>query len=176
MHGKRESHNHPIARALNRGFWAVMLLAHAPALVSAWRYCFADGLNLELLGGCIVLTASMVFFALKLRGVAWLQFRTDRRSLTALCLVIALIHLDCFQPGLRKTVVAQCAVVLATAPVVALLPRVTRTLRARFTSDTTARKSRMPETRAHQEAWVDLFHPHCWVLVPGLFRLRAPPA
>ena len=175
MHGKTSRHNHPIANALNRGFWALMLLAHAPALVSAWKFAIAEGLKADLLGGCIFLTASMIFFALKIRGVAWLRFRADRRAFVALCLVVALIHLDCFRPGLRKTVVSQCAVVLVAAPLAALLPRVNRALCARLARTTTARESRTPETRSHEEAWIDVIHPHCWVLAPGLFRLRAPP-
>ncbi|UCC31903.1 MAG: hypothetical protein JSU86_06420 [Phycisphaerales bacterium] len=176
MQGKSTSYSHPLANALNRGFWLLMLLAHAPALFSAWRCCLADGLQLDLLGGCLVLTASMVFFVLKLRDIGWLRFRTDRRSLLALGLVVALIHLDCLRPGLRTEVASKCAVVLVTTAVVVAVPRLTRLLRSACGQRGTTRKCRLPDGRSLDNAWLDTSQPHCWVLACNLFRLRAPPA
>ena len=176
MHGKSGKHDHPIADALNRGFWAVMLLAHAPALISAWRYCFTDGVKLELLGGCVVLTASMIFFVLKLRGVGWLRFHTDRHSLVALCLVMTLIHLDCIRPGLRSEVVSKCAVILVTTTAVVAAPRLVRLARSAAGRGGASPKSHPPDGRSPNDAWLDTFEPHCWVLAANLFRLRGPPA
>lgn len=176
MQGTSTSQSYPLAKALNRGFWVLMLLAHAPALFSAWRCCLAEGLKLDLLGGCIVLTASMVFFVLKLRGIGWLRFHTDRRSLLALGLVVALIHLDCLRPGLRTEVASKCAVVLVTTAVVVTIPRMTRLLRSVCGQRSTTRKRRLPNGRCVDDAWLDTSRPHCWVLARDLFRLRAPPA
>lgn len=176
MHGKRGKHDHPIAEALNRGFWALMLLAHTPALISAWRYCFTDGLKPELVGGCVVLTASMIFFVLKLRGVGWLRFHTDRHSLVAVCLVMTLIHLDCIRPGLRSEVVSKCAVILATTTAVVVAPRLVRLARSAAGRGGASAKSRPFNGQSPHDAWLGAFEPHCWVLAANLFRLRGPPA
>ena len=176
MQRKSISHSHPFANALNRGFWVLMLFAHAPALISAWRCCLAEGLQLDMLGGCVVLTASMVFFVLKLRDIGWLRFRTDRRSLLALGLVVALIHLDCLQPGLRTEVASKCAVVLVTTAIVVAIPRMIRLLRAGCAERGTTRRCRLSDGRFLDKTWLDTSQPRCWVLARNLFRLRAPPA
>ena len=165
-----------IIGALSRTFWALMFLAHAPALVSAWRYGLADGLKVELLGGSLFLSAAMLFFALKLWGVRWLRFRTDRRSFVAICLVVALIHLDCIHPGLRNAVVSKCTVVLATTTLVLAAPRIARKVRSAFARSVPSTKPQPGNGRAHETAWLDAFRPHCWVLAFRGLQLRAPPA
>ena len=165
-----------IAQALSRGFWLLLLIVHVRALIGAWRYSLTSGFTVELVGGCILLTTAILVFALNLWGVSWLRLRGDRRSLVAICLVLAIIHLDCIDPGMRTTFVSKCVIVLATAPLIAVVPRMARAVRGAFANSASYGKSRLPYGRPKEEAWLDTFHPHCWVLASSLFRLRAPPA
>lgn len=67
-----------------------MLAGHARAVVSAWSGIAENGGLLRP----IVLVVATLFFALKFADVAWLRFRTDVRSIAALTLIVALLHLN----------------------------------------------------------------------------------
>ena len=161
---------------LGRALWLVLLVAHARALITASWYCHTNGFTLEAVGGCILLTAAIVVFALKLCGASRLRFCRNRRSFVAVCLILAIIHLDCIDPGMRSTFVSKCVVAVATAPLVVVVPRLARALRTGRVREEASHKFHLPDARSHEEAWLDAFRPHCLVLASHLFRLRAPPA
>lgn len=165
-----------IKEALSRAFCLFLLIAHARALVSAGRYALTSGLTAELAGVCMLLAVAILVFGLRFCGVPLLRLRQNRRALVAICLVLAIIHLDCLDPGLRSTFVSKCVIVLATAPLMVVLPHAVRTFRARRARAASSRRFRLPGPHSHAEAWLDAFHPHCLVLAARLFRLRAPPA
>ena len=175
MHGMRCRHVQLMKEALSRALWLVLLVAHARALIAAWRYSPTNGFTVEVAGVCILLTAATVLFALKLGGVPWLRFRCDRRSFVAVCLILAIVHLDCFRPGTRQALVSRCVVVLAAAPLVTVVPRVARVLCAERTHGASPRRLRLSDVRRHEEARFAGFRPHCAVLASHLFMLRAPP-
>ena len=175
MRGISRSQSAPAPSTWNRGFWALMGIMHAPALAGAWRSCIDTGVTLELLGGCLAITASMLFFVLKFWGVSFLRFRADRRSWLAMLLAVGLIHLNCLRPVFNHADGADYAAIVITVSVVAGVTEVCRTYRK---SSVRAKASRRSDSTARfaGTVWLDAWRPHCWVLASYLFRLRAPPA
>ncbi len=166
----------PLVSTTKRAFWLLMLVAHAPAGLGAWRSVIAGGLEPERLGCCIVLTLSMVFFALKLRDVAFLRLRTDRRALVVFCIVVALLHVNVIRPHSDATVAPQCVALVATTWLLAGLPSTRRVLKVARVHLAQTRKHCLPNSPFADSVRLDLFSPHCWVLAFRLFCLRAPPA
>ncbi len=161
---------------LGRAFWLLMGLGHAPALIGAWRSLAESGFAVEPFGGCIILTLSMLFFALKLRDVPCLRFRTDRRSWIALCMVVALLHTNAILPDGDPTIAPQCTTLVVTTWLSTQLPVTRRMLVALPTRIAAAVRRGDPVTRSADTVWLDAFRPRCWVLALHVFRLRAPPA
>jgi hypothetical protein len=153
-----------------------MALAHAPALLGAWRSLFESGFGLERLGGCFVLTLSMLFFALKLRDVACLRFRTDRRSCIALCIIVALLHTNTILPDTNPTIIPECTTLVLTTWLTSQMPLTRRVLVAIPARVAASLRRRDPVTPSTETIWLDAFRPHCFALVLRVFGLRAPPA
>lgn len=161
---------------IRRVGWLLVALAHLPGLVNAWRGFFAGGLGIEHLGGCVWLSISIAFFALKVLDVSYLRFCTGRRSKVAFVMVVALLHVDLIRPGSDPSIVPDCAAVLATALVIGVLPPVRRGWERVFVRTEAALKRRLPAASSHETLWLSQSRPHCWVAVLHLFNLRAPPA
>ncbi len=156
-------------------FWLLMLAGHTPALVGAWRSFVVNGLAVERLGGCVLLTLTMVFFALKARDIALLRFRSDRRSWVAIVMVVALLHLDVVRTGDDPTLVPQYTTLIATTWLAVKICLVRRHLRPVLMSATSTPVHLSSLMRSADTAWLDAFRPRCWVLAFRLFLLRAPP-
>jgi hypothetical protein len=153
---------------LRRAFWLLMLLAHAPALLGAWR-------ESGRFAGFIVLALSIAFFALKIRDVAWLRFRADRRSWMSICVLVALLHANVLQSENHPIALSEYTALAATTWLVVRVPAVRRAL-LRISTRVSATGRRLacgPVTGA--TIWLDVFRPHCWVLAFRCFGLRAPP-
>lgn len=162
---------------LRRCFWLLMVIGHGPALISAWRASASSGSGIEPLVGCLVLALSMLFFALKLGDVACLRFRTDRRSVVAFCVVVALLHLDVIRPAEGPTLIPEYTALVATTCLVGALPsRFRQQRQALMHAASACRKCRPPAPPTADTLWLDLFRPHCWTLAYRFFHLRAPPA
>lgn len=161
---------------LRRAGWLLVAAAHAPGLVHVWRNFVVSGFAPEHVLGCLWLTLTVAFLALKVRDAAFLRFRTDLRSCLALGVVVALLHVDVIRPGSDPSVVPECTAVLASACAVGALPQARRWLKQVVRKTTTTRAGRKPEAASIDTAWRSAFRPHCWVLALGLFHLRAPPA
>ncbi len=161
---------------LRRAFWLLMGLAHAPALISAWRSLVAGGFAAESFGGCVLLTLSMLFFALKLRDVPYLRFRTDRRSCVALCIVVALLHTDAIVSDDNPTVIPECTALVVTTWLSTQLPLTRRMSALLPTRVVSVLGHGDPVTSATGTVWLGASRPHCWVLGLHVFSLRAPPA
>ncbi|MFQ5590501.1 MAG: hypothetical protein ACE5HE_04985 [Phycisphaerae bacterium] len=160
---------------MSRCFWLLMGIGHTPAFIKAWDTFISSGMRIELAGGCMLLTASMILFALKTCDVACLRFRVDRRRFIAMVLAVGLIHFDCLVPTLDSAVVANGVAVVVTTSAMA-----EAFLSVRGRSRPTRRHvvSRVPLTLARRFAGNNLLddaRPHCWVLALTLFILRAPP-
>jgi hypothetical protein len=69
-----------------------LLALHAPGLIKTWTALLGGDLSAPVVEGCFGLSLSFVFFVLKIAGVSWLAFRTDRRSLTVLAVALVLMH------------------------------------------------------------------------------------
>ena len=68
-----------------------MIIGHSKAAAVAWFGLLTGSADSDFVR-VASLTGAGLFFVLKLLNVRWLRFRTDRRSLIALCLVLALVH------------------------------------------------------------------------------------
>ena len=154
----------------------MMGLVHASALAGAWKSCLAGGPAVEELGGCIALTLSMVFFLLKLGGVSFLRFRTDKRAWVVICLAVALVHIDCIDPNLEGTLASDCTTVLATTTLIGGLTELSKAMRGLVSRVGHSCKLSAMERSSHDVVRPDGFRPNCWVLAAHLFSLRAPPA
>ena len=133
-------------------------------------------MKLELLGGCVVLTASMLLFGLKTYDVAFLRLHPDRRAFVAIALAVGLIHFDCLEPTLDSATVANGVAIVATTSLVAGMNLAGRRLCRAPAGNT--RSSPFPSLtgRSNGNLCLDDTRPRCWVLALGLFALRAPPA
>lgn len=157
-------------------FWLLMLGAHTPALIGAWRSLGASGGTVGRVGGCIVLTLSMAFFALKVRDIALLRIRPDRRTWVAIFLVVALLHLDAINASHNVAIAPEYTLLvagtLAACKAISVFRR-HRQARPHSASSSVHLSSLM---RSADTAWFDTFRPRCWVLAFRAFELRGPPA
>ncbi len=94
-----------------RLFWALMLLAHAPAWLTIITERSAPP-DAGTLIRWLLLTLSQVFFLLKLLDVPWLRLPADRRALLAVTLAFALLHGDVAARVLREGPARDTAVML----------------------------------------------------------------
>ena len=161
---------------LRKSFWAIMALSHTPAVVGAWKSCLAGNFSVDQVGGWILLLLSMVFFGLKVKGVRWLQFKADRRSCLAFTLVVGLVHLDCIQPDLQQKIPFETTIVLSVSLLVFSAPRLSRTLSDLLRQNRIHKTLRSLLPTSTNTAWVDMFHPRCWILNNRNVISRAPPA
>jgi hypothetical protein len=100
-----------------------MLAGHARAVGLAWAGVASSGpVGSDLLRP-VILTLASLFFLLKLLDVSWLRFRTDRRGIAALALIVALLHLQTVGLATDNQLLPQ---ILATASAVLFLEPVQR--------------------------------------------------
>jgi hypothetical protein len=81
-----------LSRYWQSNVWLIVLLLHVPALCSVWRVLLFDGAAGDVPTRFLALNLSALLFLLKIAGVRWLEFGTDRRSLLVLGLAIGLVH------------------------------------------------------------------------------------
>jgi hypothetical protein len=97
-----------------------MLLAHARAVAAAWWSLAAGDGGFDPVRP-LVLTLAAAFFVLKLLDAPWLRFRTDRRSVATLVLVVVVLHVQTLgltaDNGLIPQAVAAASAVLFLEPV-----------------------------------------------------------
>lgn len=158
----------------SRCFWLLMCVAHAPALASVFEAGVKDGMMSGPLGGCIALTACMVFFVLKTLDVPFLRLNLDRRALAIMVLAVGLVHHDCLGPTVDTATVVNCVAIVATASLVApALAARARLLAPVRTSCSTI--SPVLIGRRTGNNCLDETQPCCWVLALRLFSMRGPP-
>ena len=167
--------NRSIASIVSRSFWLLMGAMHASALLASWQSCLDSGLIASELLGCIGLTATMLFFVAKFFGVRFLPVSPGKRQVVAICLIVALLHVGCFDSEPGTTFAAECATVLMTATLICGLAQASKVLAATLSRRGVSHKSYRPGLRFDRTACHDGFRPHCWVLAYRLFGLRAPP-
>lgn len=177
MNAKRNKLESPVSWVAARGLWAVMLVAHAPALTSSFRKLLLHGFSAEGLAGFIVLLAAMAFFAVKLVDLPRFRFRLNRQSVLASILVIAVLHAGCLDSDFRFQLATDELLVLSAVTVGMAVHGVI--CRRRFldavAASVAARRLTLPG-RPRGSIWLDQSRPHCWVLASNLLHLRAPPA
>lgn len=159
-----------------RCLWLGMMAAHGPALVGAWRSFIADGLATEHLGGCLGLSLAMLFFALKLCGVAQLRFPENRRAWLAMTLIVALIHVDCIQPGENEAESQRWAVIAAVSILLADPTLVARALTALLAKLRSIGNETSAVCSAGRTCWLNFFLPHSRVLLLNSGIPRSPPS
>jgi hypothetical protein len=79
---------------LLRALWLLMLAGHIPALLKCvWAQSspLSQDRNIVTVVGLLL---ACVFFVLKILDLPSLRFKTDRRSLFALALAVALVHIN----------------------------------------------------------------------------------
>lgn len=165
-----------ILPVLKRFIWLGMMAAHGPAFVGAWRSFIADGLATEHLGGCLGLSLAMLFFALKLCGVAQLRLPENRRAWLAMTLIVALIHVDCIQPGENEAGSQRWAVIAAVSILLADPTRLTRSLAALLAKLRSIGNETPAVCSVGRHHWLNFFIPHSRVLLLYSGIPRSPPS
>jgi len=160
---------------LRRSAWAIVALSHAPALVGAWSKWVAGGFDPAPFGGCVAITLATLFFFLKVVDLPCLRLRTDRRAWVAIILVVGLVHVDALRPGHLSAAIPEYALAAATTLLALGFSRIHR-LAKEIQRRVQSWRPPAPLTHSREIAWLDAFHPHCWVLTLRTFALRAPPA
>lgn len=171
-HGQTSQPSSPLA---GKCFWALMVVLHVPSLIASWRVFVQSGLDPGELGGCLGLSASMLFFVLKLRGVACLRFRIDRRSLVAISVAIVLMHADAIGIHLGCAGVPKEVPIAGTTLLAVGLTRVQRGVRVAFSRCQGVSRRRAPAALANDTAWFAAFVPHRRILTACVCIPRAPP-
>lgn len=160
---------------LRRTLWLLIGLAHLPALIGSLQALAGSGSLAEHLPGIIGLTLSILFFALKVRDVAFLRFHTDRRSCVALFAVVALLHVDVLRSADSSSMVPETAALVATTWLLGANAGIRRPLNECWTRVTRSfGTTRTPGTLVGR-VWLVMLRPH-----PCAFRLelaapRGPP-
>jgi len=161
---------------LRRSLWASMLVLHVPALFASWRMFIQSGLDVGLLGGCLALSAAMLFFVLKLWGIPCLQFATDRRSLMVITVAVTLLHADAIGTRLNFVAVPENVPLTATALLATGLTRVQSVTKAALAHGRGIPKRRILTLLPSHSTWLGAFSPHRRILAALVCIPRAPPA
>lgn len=103
-----------------------MLLVHLPALLADWKALLAQHAEHVHPLSFAALNLSALFFILKIRGVRWLEFGRDPRSLLALGVAVAILHIHVVRD--HTTAVPQESQVVATVLFTLSLTQVQRLL------------------------------------------------
>ncbi len=153
-----------------------MVLSHAPAVIGAWKECVVSGISPGRVGTCLFLSFSIVFFVLKIFDVRWLQFRFNRQSWVAVCIIVALLHTNVLYESNEPSGLTPYVAVLVTAYIVGHIPLVRRVLVALATRMSLRLRGTLTPGHSTGTVWLDTICPNCWVLTFRIFGLRAPPA
>ncbi len=79
---------------LVRALWLLMLAVHIPVLLRClWGQSSLASQDQNIIA-VVGLLLACGFFVLKILDLPWLRFKTDRRSLFALALAVALVHVN----------------------------------------------------------------------------------
>ena len=162
--------------AAARCAWAVMLLIHVVPLISSWRSFFASGQDIGQIGGCLGLTVAAAFFLLKLYGVQFLRFHTDRASCVAIGLAVLLVHADVLGAPANGVIGPKYDPIIATTLLMGcVLParRILRTLTAGLFANA---RRRLQLQRSIERILQNGFLTVCWVFNHRIRIPRAPPA
>jgi hypothetical protein len=160
-----------IPRALARSLWLVVLLVHAPALLSGWATLLGDGGGLARLGGFVALNVSALFFILKICEVRLLEIRCDARSLAVFGVAIVLLHVHLGPGAALAAQLPQQTPLAAGVLVMLTLTPVQRMLES-WLSAAPARRSRPARVLLAGTPVAD--QPR-WAQVPELATPRPPP-
>lgn len=160
------------ANTIRRGLWLLMGVGHLPACLDTWQAVLTDG---SRMGACLGLTAAFAFFALKFLDVACLRFRADRRSMIALAVVVAVLHVDVLRPANAPPLLAEGAAVVAATWLLGFAEPIRRMVKTVTATSRTAMMRVIATARTANTFSLDAFHPHCWALILRLHLLRAPP-
>ncbi len=76
---------------LKSAFWLLMLVGHLPGLVRSVSQLW-DSQSAFNPVAATGFTLACTLFVLKILDVAWLRFRTDRKTIFSLALAVALVH------------------------------------------------------------------------------------
>ncbi|MBK8914003.1 MAG: hypothetical protein IPM64_05250 [Phycisphaerales bacterium] len=117
---------------LCRAGWALMLVVHAPGMLSAWGLGDRPVDAVRAAG----LLAACVLFVLKIADVRWLRLPRDRRVWLAVAIGAALLHAGVVAPDLLNAVpefpvwsaVFTLALVVASAPILCAIRTAQRRL------------------------------------------------
>jgi len=149
-----------------------MAIVHAPVLVELWHVLISEGAGSIRLSSFLGLNLATVFFALKIWGVRLLEFETNRRSLIAITLAVALMHGNVVGAWSSYIAVPQEAPIAASVLLMSGLSRLQRALRRPFSCSR--------ETWRTAESFIQMVRlsalpPRQLLLAACLCTPRAPP-
>lgn len=159
-----------------RVLWAAMAILHAPAFFSAWKSLGASGLDLGLLAKCIGLSASMLLFVLRFQDVAFLRWRTDRRSCIAIGLVIAVAHLGLLEPATDEVIWLEYGPLVSCTFLLGQPSRMSEDLRAVWARLRQVLGCSPSSMWLHGTIGPDLVQVRCWTSLSPTCAPRSPPA
>ncbi len=132
----------PLSRRVFYWLWIAILLVHVPALVRDWKLLFLGCIDELRVFSFIALNFSTLFFAFKIRGVRWLEFNKDPRSIFALCLFVGIIHANAARESSAQPFLSPETQVVASVLFAASFTHVQRFL-GRIFSATRSRRPRL---------------------------------
>jgi hypothetical protein len=163
--------------ALRALLWSGLAAVHAPALIASWNACLHEGLNAARGGGCLALSATMVFFFLKLWNVEFLRFDTSPKSLVLIAVAVVLMHGNAIERGLGGAVVSKDAPIAATSTLMSLgLRRVQRAAVAAVSRAAERARQSIAALLHYSSSTTETLVPRRWILATQPCAPRAPPA
>jgi hypothetical protein len=153
-----------------------MALMHAPSFLVSWGAVLGGEGSIGLLAQCIGLTASMIFFVLKVCDIAVLRWRTDWRSCVALALVIAVMHLGVLESDAPIAMWLECSPLVSLALLPGRPAFTGKALRDVWVRLQSATRSGLSFGRWREALWVDVAYVHRQVLSSRVCIPRSPPA
>ncbi len=152
-------------------FWLMMLAVHTPAFIASIRHVL-DGRGSLIAPALYGLALS--FFVLKIINVPFLRWHVTLRSCVAWFAIVALVHVDVVQPD-RPIVAPECITIVALTCLIPCVIRASRKFVQQLNSGSRVQQQFACGLTSANTLWQDAFRPHCWLLVLGIRRLRAPP-
>jgi len=157
-------------------FWGLMAAAHMPALAGCWYKIATGGITWSGVGSCLLLSASMTFFLLKVVDYRPLRFRLTRQSGVALCVLVAFMHFDAIRSSDNPTLILEYTSIIATTFIASRPVTMRRDLVVSGAHGHQTDTLLSCELRSTDTVWTDIVHPHCWTRCMRIYALRAPPA
>ena len=156
--------------------WALLAAVHLPALLVSWNEVLRAGLDATRLGGCLGLSAALVFFLLKLLNLEILRFDTSIKSRVIITIAVVLLHSNVLQKHLDAALVSKNVPLVATTMLCLGVNRVQRAIEHAVRQSSGKCRQRLLALPPGYFTRLWAARPSRWILTSRLCIPRAPPA